>query len=110
MRAHICGTGFVLGLAVTVFGSPAAWADSIVNGATNETVNISEGAYISQTGSSPASSGDPDAQVRRGAPEAGAGGQDAEGGPHLSVSLLALGMALGATAGAGAIVWREVRR
>ena len=132
MQAHIRGTGLVLGLAVTVFGSPAAWADSadsadsVAQGATNEVVNktvsVNEAASVDKTVSVnkttsinepmsiPAAPGDPDAQPPKGASETGDSGRHADGGQHLSVSLRALGMALGATAGAGAIVWREVRR
>lgn len=107
MRAHILGTGFVLGLVVTAFGSPAAWADIAADHAADETVTISETAPF------PAAPGEPDvqmSQVPRGAPETGDGGRDADGGQHRSVSLLGLGMAIGAAAGGGAIVWREVRR
>ncbi|MGH4016335.1 MAG: hypothetical protein ACRDSL_20900 [Pseudonocardiaceae bacterium] len=43
-------------------------------------------------------------RVPKGAPETGDGDQG------VSVPLLALGLVLGATAGAGAIAWREVRR
>lgn len=96
MRARMTGTGVVLGLAVTVFGSPAAWAD--------------QAAGIDETALFPAAPVAPGTQVPRPAPDAGDGEQDAGGGRQLSVSLLALGIALGAGAGAGAIVWREVRR
>ncbi|MGH4026764.1 MAG: hypothetical protein ACRDRV_19500, partial [Pseudonocardiaceae bacterium] len=70
MRAHIRGTGLVLGLAITVFGSPAAWADSadsVVKEATDEAVNEITG--INEPGSIPAAPGDPDAQPPKRAPE-----------------------------------------
>jgi hypothetical protein len=49
-------------------------------------------------------------RVPRGAPETGDGAQHAGADRHGSVSLLMLGVAIGAAAGAGAIAWREVRR
>lgn len=93
----------MLGLAVTVIGSPAAWADSAVN----------EAVTINDTAPLPAAQYGPDVQlvpIPRGAVEPGDGGGDADGGQHLSVSLLGLGLAVGATVGVGAIVWRELRR
>ncbi|MCA1671455.1 MAG: hypothetical protein LC799_04380, partial [Actinobacteria bacterium] len=49
-------------------------------------------------------------RVPRGAPETGVSAEDVDAGQHVSVRLLAIGIALGAAAGAGAIAWREVRR